>query len=197
MRGVIKCLILILPLICSYNALACICSSSEWNIERVYDNIKQSDLIFIGDVISENGNSYAFRVVEVFKGEIKADTVFGEAREGCSMTPYIDGLWVIYTDVDEKGIIDFDVCSLSRSLTTFSPLPPYPDSAITESLYTSIRGKSLPLAMRDWVNEYTLLLNLKDAKNVVGKETNQTEPVKLEDKKVATKFIAYIAEPWL
>jgi len=162
MKALIACLFILMASILSHVAIACICLGQEWNVGLVQKNILHSDLVFVGEVVETEENRYSFKVVEAFKGAVQGDTVHGAATGSCSMVPYIDGLWVIYSSADKNGLIDLDICSLSRSLTTFSPVPPYPDSAITESLYKRIRGKELPIAMRDWMNEYSILIGLKE-----------------------------------
>lgn len=166
MKAILRVLFVVGAVLSWTSTLACICGKEgrEWSIETVNLNIKNSDLIFIGEVIKAEGESYSFKVIDVFKGSIASDTIHGEAHGpgSCSITPYIGGLWVVYTHQDERGMIDLTFCNLSRSLIKLSPGLPPPGSEFTEGkYYPAWSGKDLPVVLQEWMQEYTMLASLK------------------------------------
>jgi hypothetical protein len=193
MKTLLKLLIIVGAVLSGYNSYACICGreAREWSIETVKLNIDRSDLIFIGNLVNTEGNKYSFEVVEVFKGEIASDTIHGEALDGCSITPYIDGLWVIYTHMDERGMFDLTFCNLSRSLITLSPgLPPPGIEKAGEKYNTSWSGKELPVALQDWMQEYAMLVSLK--KEQVESESQEKTVVE-ENNVSSSGLLTYVA----
>jgi hypothetical protein len=157
-------LILLLIQLYSYRSFACECLQNGWSVERVKANIKHSDLIFIGNRISYSQEyptigEYSFKVIEVFKGNINEGDIVSGKTFGCSTSPYVKGLWIVYATQKKGGLIDMDGCGLSKSLSEPEvPLPP-PDSFDKE--LQERKFEAFPAFLREWHNEYILLQNFK------------------------------------
>jgi len=166
----IRLLLLLSFLLTGYNSIACDCVTRKWSVNRVYRDIENSDLIFIGNRISytraenfEDEEKYSFEVIEVFKGRIEpGDIIYGKIHSPCSGSPNVEGLWVVYARMDEDGLIDYDYtdCGASRSLSgDYLPIP-LPLLA-TEDYIIEKTSRTLPLFLRDWHNGYIILQNFK------------------------------------
>jgi len=176
-----------------HSSFACICGkdAKAWSVETVKRNIERSDLIFIGNLLSSEGDKYSFEVIEVFKGEVASDTIHGEAIEGCSITPYIDGLWIIYDRVEEReGMIDLTFCNLSRSLITLSKGIPPPGIEKADKGVDITWDKDLSVALRDWAQEYAMLVSLKNEQPVAVPQ----EEITTEEKNASSSgLLTYVA----
>ncbi|MBL7849605.1 MAG: hypothetical protein JNN04_01795, partial [Cyclobacteriaceae bacterium] len=53
-------------------------------------------------------------IVELFKGQLADSIISGEYRTSCSGFAE-NGRWIIYVESIDKGLIDFNVCGISRS----------------------------------------------------------------------------------
>lgn len=95
--------------------IACTCNRRTLK-ETQEASIKQSSLIFIGDVIEFNNKNrtYKLKVVEILKGETNTHIIEGASLTSCSGFAN-KGRWLIYVDTYQNGIIDFTFCGLSRS----------------------------------------------------------------------------------
>jgi len=107
------------------NSFACDCYKlnwANWDEQAVVDNINQSELIFIGNLISSTTESYKFKVIEVFKGEIKkGDIIDGFYPTSCSGRPHPkrNKEWIFYgfyINFEGDYILNFSTCGLTRSL---------------------------------------------------------------------------------
>lgn len=181
MRTIFKFLLIVGAMLSWHATVACICGheAKDWSIKTVNLNIKNNNLIFIGEVIKAEGESYSFKVIDVFKGSIASDTIYGQGGGigSCSMIPNVEGLWVVYTNADEKGVIDLTFCNLSRSLTTLSP-----------GLIKT--DKELSVALREWAQEYAMLASLKKKQPV----TVSLEEVTTEEKNASNSgLLIYVA----
>lgn len=121
-----KYIILLLLIGGHFAAGACSCNPHKnLHASRKYE-LKHADLIFIGKVtpIPENhpsspadwGKSPIFKVVvtEQFKGVNVGDTLSGILSSSCSINPTA-GLWLIYAEVNDQGLISISSCGLSRA----------------------------------------------------------------------------------
>lgn len=79
-------------------------------------SIKMANLIFVGDVISFDSKeeSYIIKVIEVLKGTVISDTLYGQCQTSCSILP-VSGRWLVYCDLNMGGKLDFGECGASRS----------------------------------------------------------------------------------
>jgi hypothetical protein len=117
---------IILLVIISYQAIACSCSLTSIKEVRDY-SIKNSDLIFIGEIIKTDtiNSEYSIRVIEVFKGVLK-DMVIGSPKQdsthysSCSFWPnsYWGDQFIFYANyVKGTNKIFVDQCSATRSIS--------------------------------------------------------------------------------
>lgn len=106
---------IILLFITCTDSIACRCT---WRTlkETQEASIKQSPLIFIGDVIEFNNKNgtYKLKVVEILKGDTNTHIIEGASLTSCSGFAN-KGRWLIYVDTFHNGVIDFTFCGLSRS----------------------------------------------------------------------------------
>jgi hypothetical protein len=95
--------------------LACDCHQRTFK-ETQEQSIKDTPLIFVGDVVTSNEKegTYEIKIVEIFKGEVKTKIIKGKALTSCSGFPD-KGRWIIYAMMFDNGVIDFDGCGISRS----------------------------------------------------------------------------------
>ena len=165
----------------SHYSFACECPpylGENWKADRVYQTLGGSSFVFIGDVINHNDSTYTIKILDVIKGEAEADTLIGYNHLTNSCSKYVtEGLWVIYTHLDENGRIpEVDGCSISRSLSNpeLSYVPPLPgkqlDSLKFEELIETQKQEQLPLHLKSWINEYAILAAYKNKSQVSGKE---------------------------
>ncbi|MBB6610946.1 hypothetical protein H7F15_07855 [Pontibacter sp. Tf4] len=168
-----KLLLLTVALLLSIAAHACDCApldGENWKPITVQKHLGKADLIFIGEVISSEGDQFAMKALDIFKGEIKGDTVYGEMTNTCTYAPE-DGLWIVYAAVGGNGKIELDMCSLTRSLTGLGanppPPPPMPGENISEEEQEERAKahypKTLPLHLKNWINEYALLVGYRNS----------------------------------
>ncbi|PRY05335.1 hypothetical protein CLV24_13015 [Pontibacter ummariensis] len=165
----IKVLVLVVGVTLSnHSVFACACVpfiGKNWKAERVYKNIKESSLVFVGDVISLSDSTYTVKVLDVIKGEAGAATLVGYNYPTSSCSKSVtEGMWIIYTSLNENGYIpEIDGCSISRNLSNpeFSYVPPLPsehlDSLQIEELVETQEQEQLPLHLKSWMNEYAIL----------------------------------------
>jgi hypothetical protein len=168
----------------------------KWSVERVYREVEESDIVFIGNRITYNRKDnfeeeFSFRVVDPIKGNIAlGDTVFGTTPHGCSGSPHVEGLWVVYATVEEDGLISYDNedCSLSRSLSVPYLAPFKLDSVTSYATYTKVieerRTEELPLFLLNWQNEYVILQSLRIQEQPTEDSGNSQE---------GSRILSYIA----
>lgn len=151
--------------------------------------IRGAQLIFIGKVISSDEQGYKLQVMDVFKGNIKPDTILTGTNENyCSSTPN-EGIWILYGGFKNNEII-FHIaeCGISRSLNDLSIVPPVPaplhliDSDEIENYYKEQQHERLPILLKNWINEYALL-------NAYRNSVQQEKLVKSNSK----DYLSYIA----
>ena len=153
---------------------------SDWDVETVQREIRNSDVIFLGEVIASDGYNYSMRIIDVFKGNIASDTVHSTYRDKCYLPPS-EGIWIVYSKFDDtKQVLQLrDMSSLSRSvshpLSNNLPLllpPPSPsirsDSAAMvkyneeqEKFIKTQEMEMLPVFLKNWMSEYAMLTAYK------------------------------------
>lgn len=99
------------------NAIACECGPVGDLKSEQLKNYTDSKLVFIGKVTSfDNYGNYEFKIIELLKGNLKDSHVTGGIKNNCSLTPKnLKGVWLVYANIDDSGIIDMVRCDLSRS----------------------------------------------------------------------------------
>jgi hypothetical protein len=124
-------LIFLIIIVFTAKSFACICSKmvwAEWNKEDIKSSMESNDIIFIGKLVSVSKDYYEFKVLEVFKGDVKKDEILkGFYITSCSGWPEKQsiGEWIFYGhyaqyETDEK-ILDYSQCGPTRSLC-FPPI---------------------------------------------------------------------------
>lgn len=80
---------------------------------------EHSDLVFQGELIHIDTleDTYTFKVIEVYKGRIERKEIKGKYFNSCSLSPEEKTTWIVYSDLQENGMIDISICSASRSKT--------------------------------------------------------------------------------
>lgn len=164
-------------------AFACDCSPiylSRWKAERVREYVNNSELVFIGEAFTGENAKYGIKVLDVFKGDITPGTVlYGVSQSSCSQSAG-EGIWIVYTSVLPDGLIDLELCSLTRSITdpylfTPPPLPP-PELGINyDSLMDEVndhRQEELGVFLKNWSAEYAMLVAYRNnsAKSIAEQE---------------------------
>lgn len=126
-------------------SFACDCKSIEDLKKTQKESYNTSQLIFIGELVDSNkNNSYQFKVIEILKGNVNDSIIFGQYQSSCSDIPNrIGEIWLVYTNPNKDGIIDIDMCGLSRSFdqpflknkeASIYPPPNFTDSDATMAL---------------------------------------------------------------
>ncbi|MFC0606527.1 hypothetical protein ACFFGQ_02245 [Rufibacter quisquiliarum] len=160
-------LILVLLLVTEERANACECRVQNLNnwmpvVEKYMD---KSSLIFIGKISpAEQDDVVSVKVIDVFKGNIRTDSVFKyEVNTSCPSLPK-EGLSIIYAIYEDDGTIEIPSCGITRSIDKFptSQIPPFlfsDETPETEIRASPDRGiaTSAPLLLKNWMLEYALL----------------------------------------
>ncbi|RSK33200.1 hypothetical protein [Hymenobacter metallilatus] len=132
---------------------ACICENSrgtQFSSERIREGLTLSQHVFVGEVMSASGNTYRVRPIDIFKGQIKADTLtgFNNLSSSCGLT-VTPGIWVFYTTLNHDGTIhELSLCGLSTNLSNpkFASMPPPPsreDKATLDRYYAVVASRML------------------------------------------------------
>lgn len=119
-------LIFIFLMIWQLPASACDCSRIRNLTETQSASFEESDLVVIASVESVgesmryqsqgwfNNKIFEVEVTENFKGAKVGEVLKGHALTSCSGYPDT-GLWLIYANIDDEGLISFSTCGLSRA----------------------------------------------------------------------------------
>jgi hypothetical protein len=119
-------LLIILLAVMTFSAFACDCTRNSNLKEAQKASFEESDLVFIGEVVSIGENlKYKYKgwfdnrifeieVTEGFKGATIGDILKGRSLTSCSTAPE-PGIWLIYANIDEEGFMTFSYCGLSRA----------------------------------------------------------------------------------
>lgn len=128
---------IVLLIISSYSIQACDCSpvsAYEKNISLAYVN---SDVVMLGTVKLEMGKAVVIDVLEVYKGDIKSDTVIVKILSSCSEYFKTGETWLFYLDETSHGLTS-DQCMPNRPFRKMNILsfpPPLKDSGMAEAPY--------------------------------------------------------------
>ncbi|MFC6996360.1 hypothetical protein [Rufibacter roseus] len=140
-------------------AQACMCSFKPWSPALVEEYFYFHDLIIIGEPIfnkatKNSGENYSLKVLEVIKGQVKNDTIYGKLRTSCSGFPHSKGSWIIYSPSkhENNDTIDFSECGLSRNITTFINFPP--------RINIKLDSVTLATKKQEWQEEYRIIKQL-------------------------------------
>lgn len=131
----------------------------------------KSDIVFLGELIKTDtaNNSYAFKILELFKGNYKDSVIFGQYFDSCSLLPLDTGKWIVYADIEDNFQINISDCLGSRSeknpwCTNCYELP-LPDNHPKSKKYALSFQKSMAelkkQAIKDWNEELIILKNLR------------------------------------
>lgn len=113
-----------------FSTKACDCKEIPDLEEARITSYQYADLVFIGKVVMIgenhdytdkgwfNNRIFELRVVESFKGTEVNTLLKGHALTSCSEVPD-KGMWLIYANLDEYGMVSISACGLSRSF--YSP----------------------------------------------------------------------------
>ncbi|GAA4314496.1 hypothetical protein GCM10023183_34710 [Nibribacter koreensis] len=168
-------------------ALACDCprvKEENW-LPGVKKNINRTEFIFLGEVIRSNEKTFTLKVIDAFKGDIKADSILtGDSqRSGCLIIPN-EGFWIIYANSVEGKLIEISLCGISRELTglTTSTPPLVLEKASNASIdYEEYQNLHQITLVKNWVNEYALLTAYRN------RQQKKVQPVSSKD------YLAYLA----
>ena len=107
-------------------SFACECNRliwAEWNEKDVRESMEFSDVIFTAELVSVKKNYYEFKVLEVFKGNLKENEIIkGYYVTSCSGWPQKQrtGDWIFYGHYEQDGngekILNYSQCGPTRSL---------------------------------------------------------------------------------
>ncbi len=121
-----KYVFLITILTAQLSSSACDCGRIKNLQEARTTSYEESDLVFIGQVVSLGENLqykyegwfdnrvFEIKVTEPFKGANVGDILKGRSLTSCSAAPE-PGIWLIYANIDDEGFITFSYCGLSRA----------------------------------------------------------------------------------
>lgn len=174
---------------------------ANWSIATVQNEIKDSEVIFLSEVIASDGFNYSMKVIDIFKGKVEADTIFGSYKHKCYLAPK-EGMWIVYSKLENtpKGLQLKDLSSLSRSLShpLSNNIPEYPapptsevraDSAAMVEYHEKLdefilekEREMLPVFLKNWMCEYAMLLAYR---------RNESNPVASQPS--SSNAISYIA----
>lgn len=153
------------------SSIACDCKSVSTLESLRKKSFELSDIVFLGELISTNDTVYTLKIIEIFKGSHRSDSISGKEYTSCSLFPLEKGKWIIYGNYsEESNFIDIESCLVSRSRTWplsaactgcyQIPPPPKPGVVPTESdklKEESARNEILRKARADWDEEIELL----------------------------------------
>ena len=139
-------------------------------------SFEENELIFFGKVIELNSDgSYAFEIIELYKGNAKGLTkVYGFPEEfSCPIIPNnLYETWLVYSNPGPDGKISISQCDLSRSLQFpfyygSRLLPPPPPLGLNDPLdilaLESLTIEYKKRALEELKNEIEFLRKMKHA----------------------------------
>lgn len=119
-------LLLILLMIVRFTfSMACDCPPIE-SFEDREKSYYVSDVVFLAQYLESNDKleTQRVKVLEVFKGELRFDTLEFKIKSNCSLF-LSEGIWLLYGNYQKDSSIEVSVCGASRSLKT-PMFPPFP-----------------------------------------------------------------------
>jgi len=113
----IKNLLVLLTLIISEQTFCCDCKNLKPLDSLRNISYNQSEIVFLGELIDYNTieNSFTFKIIELFKGEIKSIFIKGKSFDSCSTFPMDKCKWIVYANFQESDYISINQCGASRS----------------------------------------------------------------------------------
>ncbi len=168
-----SCFLIIVMLFHVGYSSACDCIMIN-NLEEAQNlSFEENELIFVGRVKEiKNDGSYAFEIIELFKGELKDSSIaYAVWDNSCSLTPSkLYEIWLVYSNLDHDGKISISQCGLSRSFQLpyyfGSPFPPPPPPLEFNDPITILELESQILdlkkkALQELKNEIQFLREMK------------------------------------
>ncbi|KIQ21037.1 hypothetical protein RT99_11980 [Flavobacterium sp. MEB061] len=161
----------------------------------VTEGLKNSDLVFFGEVIKFNSTkgTYTFKIIELFKGKINSKIINGKAYTSCSISPNTKGLWIVFTNFKENNTIDISDCSPSIGLDSNQGLllPRIPEK------YFSIKDQEMrSLKINIFALEYekqNLIYWIRQLEQLRAYKTSQIIALKKEETELKIKtYRSYI-----
>ena len=126
-----------------------------------------SDLVFLGELVDIDTMdfSYTFKIIELYKGEIKTELIKGKYFDSCSSFPKEKCKWIVYANIRSTNVIDINGCLASRSeLHPFCngcftpPRPLRPDATRIEiEKAKQLKKEILENAKKEWFEEIEIL----------------------------------------
>ncbi len=140
-------LLLFLSLNVFLEALGCDCKyiskQEEYNL---------ADLIFVGEISTVERDKFYVSMVESLKGD-KTDSLRVVSIENCSIFPEQGETWLLYSTINEVGVMSVSKCGWSRSFqhpfqvgSRKIPPPPSPETATSLLLMVDKISKNLALS---------------------------------------------------
>lgn len=125
MRLGIKFILFLKFILFSGNSYACDCQKPSRRDTSVVYGLQNYNLIFLGEIIESNHNTYSIKILELYKGSVESETIYGGTRDNCSVIP-AKGLCIVFANRDKNSFLDIRLCSPSLSLNTENELPDLP-----------------------------------------------------------------------
>ena len=157
------------------NAKSCDCPEVKRD-SLAYSGLLNSKIVFLGELISsdEINGTFKYKILELFKGQSKKDTIQGKISNNCSLFPITRGLWIVYADYNQDSTIDLSICAESIPLNKAegqyapSPLPPYDSNGDYDKTIYSLKTDIYSLKQRTeglshWYNDLYILREYKKA----------------------------------
>ncbi|MGV3540369.1 MAG: hypothetical protein ACO1OQ_11190 [Rufibacter sp.] len=158
----------------------------DW-VPVVEGYIDKAPLIFIGKITPTKEEVVSIKVIDVFKGELRTDSIFNYTTNTSCVSIPNEGLAVIYAKYEDDSTIDIPPCGISRSIENFytSQIPFFEiphEKLTTERLPDRGEGNSAPLLLKNWMLEYALLNAYRN--------NHQKQPQLQEVSKVYLSYLA-------
>lgn len=176
--------LLLIGILFYLNCNACRCPKEERD-STVHKAILNSDLIFTGELISCEYDepwvkAYQFKIIELFKGECRRDTMNGCITGMCSVIPREPGLWIVYASLINDSTIEINNCSPTISLTRTNIIIPSPsifpefEDQTSDSLKVKIYNLERKIdGLNDWLSDLEKLRKYKREHNMTIETRNE------------------------
>lgn len=156
-----KKLLIILLTLFSVNLYCCDCKTISK--EKEYDN---SNLVFLGKIISVNSKYFEVKVLEVFKG--KPQPIIKSFISDCTIYPNKGDVWLLYSNRYDGNEFYISSCGNSRSFrvpfnhnsSTFPKPPPNIDNDLI-GLFSDINYNVALLELNSDIQELRLIKTQK------------------------------------
>jgi hypothetical protein len=145
--------------------------------------LQYSDIIFYGDLISTDtiNMTYKFKILELYKGNFTKDTIAGCVKTSCSIMPMINGLWIVYANLNEDSTIRISMCGPSVPLQkTEGLVPPPPPPVLIGHYDKTIEPLKVKIHILEqrvkglsyWIYDLEKLRTYKREHTIVNKAVN-------------------------